>query len=254
MVESALSPFVQVRSTRAHECIVKQLQELILSGKLAAGAHLPSEREMMTEFQVSRPTVREALRVAESMGLISVRAGDPAGPKVLGAPAVGITRVLNSLLDAGCASALELLELRMVLDASSAARASMQPRRYHAKLGEILNQMRETTDPGRFAELDVSFHEAVIVAGGNRLFILVCKALDQPIRTLIESTLKASLPQRREETLKHHGAIVDAIKRGDAKGAARAARSHLLDFYYPGMSDQEKSRIQLFVHAMERMG
>ncbi len=254
MVESPLSPFVHVRSTRAHEAIVKQLQELILSGKLAAGTRLPSEREMMVEFQVSRPTVREALRVAESMGLISVRAGDPGGSKVLGAPALGIARVFDSLLDAGCTSWLELLELRMVLDSSSAAQAGMQPRERLAKLGEILDQMRTTTDLRAFAELDVSFHEAVIQAGGNRLFHLVFQALDEPIRTQIESTLKESLHPRREETLKGHGALLEAMRRGDAQGAARAARAHLLEFYYPGMSGEERTRIELFVQAMEKMG
>ena len=128
MTASDVSSFARVRSTRAHEHIVEQLQRLILSGKLAPGSRLPSERAMMIEFQVSRPTVREALRVAESMGLIAVRHGDPGGPKVLGTPSVGITRVFDSLLDAGCTSALELLEMRVVLDSSAAALASTQPK------------------------------------------------------------------------------------------------------------------------------
>ena len=128
MTASEVSSFARVRSMRAHEHIVEQLQRLILSGKLAPGSRLPSERAMMIEFQVSRPTVREALRVAESMGLIAVRHGDPGGPKVLGTPSVGIARVFDSLLASGCTSTLELLEMRVVLDSSAAALASTQPK------------------------------------------------------------------------------------------------------------------------------
>jgi GntR family transcriptional repressor for pyruvate dehydrogenase complex len=241
---------VKVRSARAHEQIVEQLKDLILGGKLPPGSRLPSERAMMAEFNVSRPTVREALRVAESMGLISVRPGDPGGAKVLGTPSLGITRVFDSLLQAGGASALELLELRIVLDSAAAALASMQPREKLKNLKDVLTQMQSTTELGAFAELDVRFHEAVIVASGNRLFHLIFQALDEPIRAVIESTLK-SQSQRREETLKHHGAIVQAIQSGDARRAASALRSHLHTFYLPVLSAQDRRRLKAFVQALE---
>ncbi|MBV8487480.1 MAG: FadR family transcriptional regulator [Planctomycetaceae bacterium] len=70
------------------------LQRKILEGELAPGDRLPSEREMMDTFGVSRPTVREALRVAESLGLVAVRHGDPGGPRVLGQPSAGVAPVL----------------------------------------------------------------------------------------------------------------------------------------------------------------
>ncbi len=251
MIYSEVSSFAKVRSTRAHEHIVEQLQRLILSGKLAPGTRLPSERAMMTEFQVSRPTVREALRVAENMGLISVRPGDPGGPKVLGTPSVGITRVFDSLLQSGCTSALELLEMRIVLDSSAAALASTQPKSRLTNLLEVLRQMQTTTDLYSFAELDTNFHQAVIVASGNRLFHLVFQALKEPIHSLIENSLKSSPKQSRTETLQHHAAILDAIQNGDAKRAASAVRAHLSDFYLPVLPAQDKLRIKAFMRAME---
>jgi GntR family transcriptional regulator, transcriptional repressor for pyruvate dehydrogenase complex len=252
MTGSQGSPFAKVRSVRAHEQIVEQLQQLILSGKLATGARLPSERAMMTEFHVSRPTVREALRVAESMGLISVRPGDPGGPKVLGTPSVGITRVFDSLLQAGCSSAFDLLEMRIVLDSSAAALASLQPRERLANLSEVLRQMQATTDLNSFAELDAKFHEAVIVASGNRLFHLIFQALDQPIRALIQSSLESPQHQGREETLQQHGAILDAIQKGNAHRAASAVRKHLCEFYFPFLSAPERRRIKAFSKTMEQ--
>jgi DNA-binding FadR family transcriptional regulator len=251
MAETTPSPFEKVRATRAHERIVEQLQHLILTGKLQPGTRLPSERAMMTEFQVSRPTVREALRVAESMGLISVRHGDPGGPKVLGAPSIGITRVFDGLLEAGCASPLELLEMRMVLDAAAARLASAQPKERLRNAGNVLREMQDTTDPEAFAGLDAGFHEAVIAASGNRLFHLVFQALDEPIRTLIKSRLRSSHSPSRDETLEQHGEILDAIRSGDPQRAAAAAQSHLRKFYVPGLSVSEKARIKSFMQAMD---
>lgn len=235
---------------RAHENIVEQLQSLILSGKLAPGSRLPSERAMMTEFQVSRPTVREALRVAESMGLISVRPGDPGGAKVLGTPSIGIARVFDSLVQTGCASALELIETRIVLDSSAAALASTQPKRSLSNLSTVLRQMKDATDVRALAELDASFHEAVIVASGNRLFHLIFQSLKEPIYSLIESRLRSSQQQSKPETLRHHEAIVDAIQNGDAQRAAIAVRAHLSEFYFPVLSAQDKLRLTTFMRAM----
>ncbi len=244
------SPFAQVRFMRAHEHIVEQLQQLILSGQLAAGSRLPSEREMMAEFRVSRPTVREALRVAESMGLISVRPGGPAGSKVLGAPSLGISRVFDSLLKAGCTSALELIELRMVIDSSAAALACMQPKRRLAPILAVLQQMQDTTELREFAALDAQFHQAVIVAGGNRLFVVIYQALLEPIHALIENSLKSLRKQTREETLRHHAAIFEAIKKGDAHLAARAVRTHLREFYSPLLTERERLNIESFLKAV----
>jgi GntR family transcriptional repressor for pyruvate dehydrogenase complex len=251
MTTPEMSPFSKVRSTRAHEQIVAQLQSLILSGKLAPGSRLPSERAMMVEFQVSRPTVREALRVAESMGLISVRPGDPGGSKVLAAPSIGISRVFASMLETGCTSAVELLEMRIVIDSSAAALASMQPRRKLENLLEILKQMELATDLSAFAELDANFHEAVIVESGNRLFHLIFQALEQPIRSLIENRFKSSRKQSRVETLQHHAAIVEAIQAGDAHRAASAVRTHLREFYFHGLPASDQQRIKSIVQAME---
>ncbi len=108
--------FEPIKPIRAHEAVLAQLQRKILQGELTPGDRLPSEREMMDTFGVSRPTIREALRVAESLGLVAVRHGDPGGPRVLGQPSAGVARVLDGLLSAERISVAELLEARMVLE------------------------------------------------------------------------------------------------------------------------------------------
>lgn len=243
----APSPFTKIRPARAHERIVEQLQRLILGGRLAPDARLPSERALMAEFQVSRPTVREALRVAESMGLISIRHGDPAGPKVLATPSIGITRVFDGLLEAGRTSPLDLLEMRITLDSSAAALASLQPKERLKPAAKLLDQMRETSDPQTLAALDAQFHEAVIVAAGNHLFQIIFQALSEPIRTLIEGSLAAA---NRKDTIGQHEQILTAIQSGQPRKAARAARTHLWAVYSPGLAPQDRKRIKSFAQLL----
>jgi GntR family transcriptional regulator, transcriptional repressor for pyruvate dehydrogenase complex len=245
------SPFSTVRCTRAHEQIVDQLQQAILGGTLAPGTRLPSERAMMAEFHVSRPTIREALRVAENMGLISVRPGDREGSKVLCTPSIGIWRVLESLLQTGCMSALELVEMSIVLNSSAAALASTQPKSRLAELRKALEEIKCPADFHAYAEEDANFHKALIVASGNRLFQIVFLALNHSIRTLIENSVRSSKEWNCEGSRQRHVDVVDAIQKGEAHRAACAVRSHLRDFYLPVLSAKDKPRLTSFLQAME---
>jgi DNA-binding FadR family transcriptional regulator len=251
MASAGTTLFEKVRATRAHERIVEQLQHLILTGVLEPGSRLPSERALMARFEVSRPTVREALRVAESLGLVSIRHGDPAGPKVLGAPSIGITRVFDGLLAAGRASAIDLLELRLVLDSSAAALASARPKSRLNPAARILRQMRASPDAELCAQLDAAFHEAIISASGNPLFQVVFAALAGPTRALIESRLRSAYSPGPEETLRQHEEILDAIGHGRPRAAAAAARRHLREFYLPGFTPAERRRALALLQALE---
>ena len=75
--------FQPVQTVRAYQRIVEQVEEALARGDLAPGQRLPSERELVAQFAVSRSTVREALRVLESNGVVRSRPGDPNGPEIL---------------------------------------------------------------------------------------------------------------------------------------------------------------------------
>ena len=75
--------FQPVQPVRAYQRIVEQVEEALARGDLRPGQRLPSERELVAQFEVSRSTVREALRVLESNGVVRSRPGDPNGPEVL---------------------------------------------------------------------------------------------------------------------------------------------------------------------------
>src|SRR6185369_12119028 len=86
--------FHKVKQNRVFQDVVEQIQEAIVSGKLAAGSLLPAERELKERFEVSRGTLREALRVLEQKGLIQIKTGVSGGPIVKG---VGTEQMSESL-------------------------------------------------------------------------------------------------------------------------------------------------------------
>ena len=90
--------FRTARQSRIFQDVVDQIQEAILSGKFQTGDMLPSEREMREIFQVSRGTLREALRVLEQKGLIEIRLGVSGGAMVKAAMAETLTESLGLML------------------------------------------------------------------------------------------------------------------------------------------------------------
>ena len=237
--------FEPIKPTRAHEAILAQLQCKILEGELAPGDRLPSERVMMETFGVSRPTVREALRVAESLGLVAVRHGDPGGPKVLGQPSVGVTRVLDGLLSAERTSVAELLEARMVLEGAAARLAAARPATELVPLEEAYRAMEQAPDFARFVEADALFHRRVAEVGGNRLLVVILSALRDPIVRLITAGLSGDTEaQARAKILRTHGEILKAIRARDGPAADRRSRRHLFDLYAALVAPAERPRLE----------
>ena len=247
--KTSLPKFEPIKPTRAHEAILAQIERKILEGELAPGDRLPSEREMMATFGVSRPTVREALRVAESLGLVAVRHGDPGGPRVLGQPSVGVTRVLEGLLSAERTSVAELLEARMVLEGAAArlAAAAQTPTAL-APLEEAYRQMEQAPDFPAFVEADALFHRRVAEVSGNRLLVVFLTALRDPIVRLIAASLPgATEAAARVSVLQAHRGIVKAIRDRNATAADRRSRRHLFDLYASLVAPDERPRLELLL-------
>ncbi|MGP0063216.1 MAG: FadR/GntR family transcriptional regulator [Isosphaeraceae bacterium] len=245
MAKKTPTTFEPIKPIRAHEAILAQFQRKILEGELVPGDRLPSERQMMETFGVSRPTVREALRVAESLGLVAIRHGDPGGPRVLGQPSVGVTRVLDGLLSAERTSVAELLEARMVLEGAAARLAAARPAADLGPLEEAYRAMEQAPDFARFVEADALFHRRVAEVGGNRLLVVILTALRDPIVRLITEGLSGvTEAAARAKILRTHGEILKAIRARDAAAADRRSRRHLFDLYASLVAADERPRLE----------
>lgn len=233
------APFLRpVQRRRAFEEILYQLEEAITAGHLSAGDKLPSERELATRFQVSRTSVREALRVLEALGVVSVRRGAENGATLLQEPGNALAQILRFHLALEHVSMNSLLEFRIALE-SWAAELAAARRTLDELAGaeELLDRMDEELDAPGFLELDLAFHVQLARACGNELAGLVMEGCRSAIaRTMLQATLQAGdWPSIRQKLRRQHRRLLDAIREGDAERASRLVGEHLRDFYrlYP---------------------
>ncbi len=108
--------FRPVQRVRAYEAIVSQVEEAIRQGELQPGARLASERDLMAQFGVSRSTLREALRVLESNGLVRSRSDKQRGAEVLAFSAGPLAQSIRSLINIERLTLYDLIFFRMLVE------------------------------------------------------------------------------------------------------------------------------------------
>ncbi|MFB4274207.1 MULTISPECIES: FadR/GntR family transcriptional regulator [unclassified Nonomuraea] len=241
--------FEPVRTVRAYERVVEQVEEAIESGALSPGQRLPSERELMVQFSVSRSTVREALRVLQARGLVRSRPGDPNGAEVLPFSPAALHKSMTTLARVDELSLAELVQFRMVLDSAAILLAArLRTEEQLAEMGAAVEGMRAAVDAGEetFGAADVAFHDAVVRASGNKL-IEICTDVVRSIVLKLISERIAGAPDRRalmRESIRHHEEVIAAIRAGDGPLAARLSRKAMYDYYAGYVSEGERSALR----------
>lgn len=230
--------FTPAVATLTYERIVEQIETAITSGAIVAGDHLPSERELMVQFSVSRPTVREALRVLQSMGLIESKPGGRGGPRVLEPSPQSLTRSFTTMARLDSLSMTELVQFRLVLE-SSACRlaATLHNAEQLAGMRSAIERMEQAVgkDAEAFARADVDFHLAVWEASGNALLTMCGRAVAEAIVGLITQQLMDSEATERTEAASAalDREIFEAIAARQSVEAGRRARQAIYDRYLP---------------------
>jgi GntR family transcriptional repressor for pyruvate dehydrogenase complex len=228
--------FQPVQPVRAYERIVEQVEEALARGDLSPGQRLPSERELVTQFAVSRSTVREALRVLESNGVVRSRPGDPKGPEILPYSQSALRKQMVRLARVDELSLSELIGFRMIMDGAAIQLASrLRTDEQLAEMEQTLVAMREAIDVDfdAFSEADVAFHEAVARVSRNSLIQICNEVVRGVVLGLIADKVSHATNSRALmlESLQHHTEVVEAIRAGDGHAAARIARQNLYDYY-----------------------
>lgn len=221
-------PVKPIAYKRAHEQISEQLLELIRSGKLNPGQQLPSERDLCKIFDVSRPTVREALTVLEVAGIVEMRPGRGA---YVTAKTVPFTQGVLQV-DSGVAPS-DLLELRMIIEPEAARLAAL--RANDDSLRALEESLAACDEAGRtgyelFEPRDVDFHMAIAAMTDNPLLVRIQEEISEMRMGRLWRLIKlrlASTPADLGTYSSEHRAMFDAIRARDAHAAAEAARSHL---------------------------
>lgn len=203
---------------------VDQIKRLITVGTLMPGQRLPPERTLADLLGVSRPTMREAVRALEAMGIVSSRHGS--GTFVTDLSAETLARPLTFVLDINHEALQELFEVRVLLEAGAAEAAAANADADTCDgLAACIAGMREAADAESFLAPDLAFHQAVHHASGNALLF----ALMTGLRTLTHASLLASAAEdgARREAADEHAAILAALRERDGPAAGQAMRRHI---------------------------
>jgi DNA-binding FadR family transcriptional regulator len=212
------------------EDVLARIRDALVNGTFGGGDRLPSERDLAAQFHVSRPSVREALRVLEALGVVQVRPRQENAILIADA-ARAFQDMLVFQLALGRMDLASVVEFRIVLE-SCAARAAAERATDadHTVLVELTQAMSEQAMPfAHFREADQNFHLAIAQASGNALLGLTLEGA----RTTIERVMLQSMPalgnwdSARGRVVAEHEAIRAAIEARDGERAASLMTAHI---------------------------
>lgn len=225
--------FTRMESKKSYQHVVEQIQAAICDGELKKGDRLPPEMKLKDMFETSRGTVREALRVLEQKGLISIRTGVKGGAVIKGANTEAMSDSMALLIRHRKVSLHHLARFRELLEGHAAEQAACSAKDHEIEaLKTILDKIREhiATDPDNWEEfhrLDAMFHQTL--AGDNPLVQANLATIHENIHTYFHSLLPFSR-DLLDEDFKDLCRIMAAVEKKDAVKAGSLARDHVARF------------------------
>jgi GntR family transcriptional repressor for pyruvate dehydrogenase complex len=215
-----------IERPNTYELLAQRLLQLIASREIAPGAPIPSERELVERFGVGRSSVREALRVLESKGLIYQRGK---GRFVVSEPRNPLNSSLQVLLELQAVDVDELFEVREVLEGETAAFAAQR------RTDEDILAMAASIDAmdsslvsgsaDEYIDADLQFHLALARASRNRIALHMMHAVREILRRSLVTLYDVRGGPAR--SVAHHRLILDAVVAGDSAEARKRMHEHL---------------------------
>lgn len=215
----------------ASEQIADGIRQYVARQGLEPGDRLGTEQELATEFGVSRPTLREALRMLASSHLIRATRGPGGGIFVRSTPNEGLSLSLSesiaTMLETGSVSLRELIDTRMFLEVPLAGLAAANATA--ATVGDLEAAIADAEgnppESDAFRVADARFHRVIAATAGNELM----SAFTSWVLDVLQPSLIVAIGARIDgcAILAQHREILRAIRRGQIAGAERAMERHI---------------------------
>ena len=220
---------VNVRVPKTAELVASHIRRQIVLGQLRQGDGLPSETSLMKEFNISRPTLREAFRILESEGLITVRRGARGGARVQEPSSEVAARYAGLVLQHRGATVEDVLNARVVVEAPAARTLASRRDRVSVanKLQERLDSL-EDEEAARFHE----FNALVVELAGNETLVLLTSMLEHISHLAAMSYVSEPRPEEEKLKRKAHRTrqkLIDLIRAGDGDAAEKLWQDHLAE-------------------------
>lgn len=225
---------INLRVPKAAELVANHLREQIVNNRIPEGESLPHEAEMVTQYNVSRPTIREAFRILESEGLISISRGVH-GARVHLPKVEVLSRHLGILLQARGVKLDDVYRARALVEPPAARLVAERHNRNDiAKLREIIEHERTSLeDDGRFSIASNEFHRTLVQLAGVQTLGLIVDMLNEMLERHLLSLYISStqLPGRltaRRKSIKAQEILVGLLETGNPQDAEAYWGKHLL--------------------------
>ncbi len=227
--------FQAAKQTKVFQDVVAQIQDAIFDGRLKTGQTLPAERELKAMFNISRGTLREALRVLEQQGLIEIKLGVGGGSVVKTVDTEQISESLGLLIRSQKVSLNHLAQFREDVEGIIAAHAAEK----HVKkdihrLKQMLAMAHGCVAKGgsqrtAFINIDKQIHMTIAEITGNPIYISVLHSIHENIHQYYDRFLSMAQTEL-EENYQDLCDIVAAIENGRADLARELAQQHVKRF------------------------
>lgn len=216
------------------ETVFEDLLQQVIDGVYPPSTALPAEAELARAADVSRLTVREALKTLQAQNIVHVRRGlgTFVNPPALWTNLEAIVRAASN--EAGSSDvALRLLEVRRMVETGAAELAARHAtgedlERMDAAV-EALRAAHDAEDLDAVVTADLDFHDAVLRASANPFVPVIVGPLGQLLYAMRRET--SAFREVQEHAIKHHGFVLDAIRSGEPEAARRAMEAHINQTY-----------------------
>ena len=221
-----------------YELVLSRVEADLAAGRLRLGGRLPGERTLAEQLGISRPSVREAIRVLEAMGVVrtATGSGPDAGAVIVAEPASPLTSLLRLHLATNHLPMGDIVQTRVLLESWVAREAAgRRPQEDElAKAQELLDTMDDPDlTPERFHLLDAEFHVALSALAGNVLLAAVMSSLRSAIHGYVLAAVP-NLPDWEATAVglrAEHRFILAAIQAGRPEQASALIVDHIEGFY-----------------------
>ncbi|RJG00612.1 FadR/GntR family transcriptional regulator [Noviherbaspirillum sedimenti] len=220
-----------VQVPKLSHVLAERLRGQIISGKLRVGQNLPAESELLNVFKVSRPTLREALRILEAEGLVSVGRGTRSGAEIRMPTVERATQYAAMVLASGGATMLEIHLARMLLEPPlTMLLVGEENRSVVDQLRECVSRQEQALHKKKYQDalaLINRFHEVLICGSGNMVLTLLVGMLHLLSQStssfLVEGSTdeKANLHSNMAKTISAYKRLVDLLEAGDGAAAEK---------------------------------
>lgn len=220
-----------VSTKRIYQSIIEQFIDMIKTGKLHVGQKLPSERSLAEMFNVSRPSLREAFRAMEIIGLIEVRPGG--GSYITDLNVVNFFNTISPLFVKTESMENDLLEFRKLIEIEAVKLAAARaPAERLTSLGDAISDMQKSitdNDVDLGSEADIRFHKCIFKLTNNYILIKASEFVAYILESSVKFNRRIILKDKSNASvlLKQHSDILEAIKAHKPELAADIMAKHL---------------------------